>query len=205
MLFIDTFEVGSVPVQLESTVETSRATLPAGDYWIPKEDGSMMITERSTYSDFVGKIKSGRLYKQVEKCLEYSDDVYFVIEGRWSKFAKFPVKSAVGMVASISRKVDVMWLDGPNSTIHFLKYMHDKLAGTKKDIVIGRHVPKALSTADTAKYMLQAVPNVGPKTAEKLLNNRTIADLCVKSLPEMMKYGHYGRELYEALHHYEKG
>ena len=90
MIYIDTREKGQFPVKIKEAFNGEMRTLDAGDYMITKDKGVIVI-ERSSFADFAGKIKSGRLKEQARKCLEVSEDVYFVVENPWAaKYSKMP-------------------------------------------------------------------------------------------------------------------
>ena len=137
-LKIDTREDKLFVRKLRSRIEGDVIVLDAGDYWIQTEDKPIVI-ERSTYSDFVGKIMSGRLFKQVEKCLSVSNHVIFAIEfeGRhWNNYnyCSFPRAGFIGMLGSLTmRGVFPIILSGPSDTIQLISYFYNKIWGKKKE------------------------------------------------------------------------
>lgn len=172
VLLIDTREKGSLPAKLKKAVPYEERALGAGDYWIPKQEGFIII-ERSTYSDFIGKIMSGRLWEQVEKCLSKSDDVYFLLENPYmQRFSKFSYKATVGAKTSLSRRVKIFETRNASETFIFIKKLYDKYNTDRNvDYKETRVKPKKMTYLEQARFMLMGLNGVGESTVNKLFNN----------------------------------
>ena len=92
------------------------------------------MVERSTFADFIGKIKSGRLQEQVRKCKEVSDDVYFLLENPHSaKWSGMPKASIIGAMMSLTRQgVHVMVAQNAGDSYHVIRYLYDKYHSKRK-------------------------------------------------------------------------
>jgi len=152
--------------------------LGAGDFWIPKEEGYIII-ERSTYSDFVGKIMSGRLWDQIDKCKSKSDDVYFVLENPYLlNRSQISYKAVIGAMASMTRKgVRTFTTRNASETHHLIRYLYEKYNTAKKiDQSATRVKPKKMTFREQAIYALMGMNGIGEKTAESLLHGKTLSE-----------------------------
>ena len=177
-MIVDSREKGNLPKNIIKDFNADLMALGAGDYWIPKEDGYIII-ERSSYSDFVGKIISGRLWEQLEKCLSKSDDVYFVLENPYLlNRSKMSYKAVIGAMASLSRKgVKLFTTRNSNETYAFIKYLYEKYNTEKKvDQSETRVKPKKMTPREQALYMLMGCNGIGEKTAKSLLNGKSLSE-----------------------------
>ena len=171
MLLIDTREKGNLHKKLAAEFEHEYRALDAGDYWIPTEDGVIVI-ERSSYTDFIGKIMSGRLWDQMKKCMEKSTDVYFLLENPYAaRFSKFSFKATIGAKTSLSRHVKIFETRNATESFLFIKYLYERLHLNKKiSYKETRIKPRNMSNIEQAKYMLMGLNGVGESTVNKLFD-----------------------------------
>ena len=171
MIVYDTREKGKLPAMMEKEFggHMLRKALNAGDVLIQSDDKNIII-EISTSSDFISKIISGRLWKQAEKCLDASPDVYFIIENTKYELA-FSRKSYIGAMLSLTRLgIHVIQTHTKGDTMHVIRYLYNKYHTDKGSLQWGRKKPKGLSNSRQAEYMLMGVVGLGPKTATELLD-----------------------------------
>ena len=171
MILIDTREKGNVPELLAEKNEHEFRALHAGDYWIATESDPIVI-ERSTYSDFVGKIMSGRLWEQLEKCKSVSSRIYFIFEGGSLYQCNMNVKSIIGAMLSITAKgAFVIQTKGMAETIHAITYLHEKFGGGKVPTHYHSRIkPKHANEKEQTLMALQGYAKIGSKTAGDLLD-----------------------------------
>lgn len=172
-LLIDSREKGNLPQKVAHEIPNNEVkALDAGDYWIPKQQGFILI-ERSTYSDFIGKIISGRLWEQVRKCKEASDDVYFLLENPFmQKFSKVSYKAIVAAKASLSREVRLFETRNASETLVFIKKLYDKYnSDDNKEFKEVRVKPKKMSYYEQARFMLLGLNGVGDSTVNKIFES----------------------------------
>lgn len=177
---IDSREKGNLPSKLKEKVPYEIRALGAGDYWIPKEKGFIII-ERSSYSDFIGKIISGRLWQQVEKCTSKSDDVYFLLENPYmQRFSKFSYKATVGAKTSLSRKVKIFETRNATETFIFITKLYEKYNTDRKvDYKETRVKLKGMTDREMARYCLMGIRGIGQQIADKLLLGHTLAEVAM--------------------------
>ena len=137
--------------------------------------------------DFVGKIKSGRLWQQVEKCTGLSDDVYFILENPYSlKYTKMNLASIYGAMIALSRKCKIITTRSAGETKIVLMRLHERYATDRK--VNDGEMRVKLKTKDDdklAQYCLMGIPSVGSARAKELLADFSIAELCDLSLQDL--------------------
>ena len=188
VLLIDTREKGTLHKKLAELFPHEYLALGAGDYWIPKKEGFIVI-ERSTYQDFIGKIMSGRLWEQMKKCTEKSDDVYFLLENPYGqKFTKFSYKATIGAKTSLSRHVKIFETRNVTESFLFIKYLYEKYNMDRKfDFKETRYKPKGMTDKENARYCLMGIQGIGQQTADKLLENLTLAELTLFEREQLEK------------------
>ena len=186
MLYIDTRESGNCHKNIAREVEHEYMALDAGDYIIPKK-GGLVVIERSTYTDFAGKIMSGRLWQQLEKCTAITDDVYFILENPFSlKYTKMNLGSIYGAMLSLSRKCKIITTRSASETKIVILGLHTRFTTDKKVEASELRVKlKSKNTNELAKYCLMGITGVGSSRADKLLENRSIAELSQMSESEL--------------------
>ena len=186
MLFIDTREHGKLVDSLSESVPVKRIVLDAGDFLIPKPQGFVLI-ERSTFNDFVGKIKSQRLWEQVSKCTEITDDCYLLLENPFAlKYSQFNRKAVWAMITEVSRKMKIMMAMNTNDSYVFIKKLYDDYNTERK---LERHETRVKSRHMTdeqqALYCLMGIEDVGEVTAKKLLTGASIQELSKMSVEQL--------------------
>ena len=142
--------------------------LPCCDYIINNE----IAIERKTGRDFLVSILDGRLFRQAKAMKNSLPRPIFLIEGNPFQIdMDFTPESIRGVILSLQ----VIWY----IPVLFSKSKEDtcrifKMLGTQEqmqtDLLILRHGyrPKKLITRQL--YLLQGLPNVGPRLAKRMLN-----------------------------------
>ncbi|MGI0057754.1 MAG: ERCC4 domain-containing protein, partial [Nitrosarchaeum sp.] len=122
------------------------------------------------YTDFIGKIVSGRLWDQMTKCKEASDDVYFLLENPYmQKFSKVSYKAIVAAKTSLSRHVKLFETRNATESFVFIKKLYDKYnSDDNKDFKEVRVKPKKMSFYEQARFMLLGLNGVGDSTVNKM-------------------------------------
>ena len=189
-ILIDSREKGNLPKQVKEIIGDAEITvLDAGDYWIPKEQGFILI-ERSTYADFIGKIVSGRLWEQMRKCTEASDDVYFVLENPYmQKFSKVSYKAIVGAKTALSRHVKIFETRNASETLVFIKKLYDKYNNNdNSDFREVRVKPKSMTDKEQARFCLMGIRGIGQSIAEKLLESHSLAEVVLMTEDQLEQF-----------------
>ena len=186
MIIVDTREHGTVANSVLKWPNSKRMYLDGGDFWIVGNNRTV-ICERSTFTDFIGKMKSNRLHKQISKCMELSDDVYFILENpHGMRYSKMPRKSVYSMIVSMSEKVNVLIAQNGGDTLHCLSYLNKKYGENMiSKPVITRAVKKNATPLEQAKNVLIGISGLGDSRAESLMEDKSIADICRMDIEEI--------------------
>lgn len=180
MIVIDTREQNcKLAKEIAKIVDTECRVLDGGDYLIPCLGGSNVLIERMTITDFLGKVKSKRLFKQIGKMESMTDNFWLLIEEPYRlKFTKWNIASALSLLTTLSDKYKVFISYGINWSLHFILTLHKRYA-VERDVKYYecRAKLKDMSIEDMAVYMLMGVRGIGKTTAEKLLKEYSIKEI----------------------------
>ena len=178
-MIVDSREKGGIVGKLLKYSEIEVRALDCGDYWIKGENGAIVI-ERMTYSDFGGKVISGRLWKQMSKCFEHTNQVYVILENpNTMKFMKIEDVGYRGAILSLlGMGVKIIYSRTINDTVQYLERMRKKYEeGGKIAFSETRIKQRKMNARQTAEYMLMGVNGVGKKKAQQLLAGRSLFDV----------------------------
>lgn len=142
-----------------------RKRIEVADYLI----GMNVCVERKTLEDFLRSIYDGRIFNQIEDMRECCDTLIVIIEN-FSKVDSRARPSYLGALAYLSLKgVSLIRLSDLEETASFLSYLARKVEGDKPSTIPVRRKrrPKAF---EEAYSVLLSFPSIGPKSAEKLMN-----------------------------------
>lgn len=207
MIIYDTREKCRIPEMIrKARVYSREETLKAGDYLIPKPSGGNILVERSSFHDFVGKIISGRLWIQVEKCLDAEvGDTYFIIEGPFDwRNAGMRRKAIISAMVALTRKVKVLMTMNENDTFTVLEKMNRSYSSDHAPDIRefnSRVAPRVMDEDAQAEWVLQGLEGVGPKIAAKILRKAgSLAKVMEISEEEFLELGKVGKSVYRVLH-----
>ncbi len=141
--------------------------LGVGDYLL----SDRVCIERKTAVDFVGSIKTKRLFKQVALLKNHYEKPLFLIEGYhlYNVAGVYPtgIRGALAMIA-IASGIPVLFSKDKFDTVEFL------ITVAKQEQMLGREVSlfykrKAPSPASELERILESFPGIGPTIAKDLL------------------------------------
>ena len=152
-----------------------------GDYVV----GEGFCVERKSMRDFIQSIFKKRLFEQVERLREAYPRCCLVVEGDPSKVASLPNPSVFwGALARLitDAEVPVVFTPDEAHTALFLYSLAKKLQeGGEK--VEARYKPKMMGLRERQRFIVEGLPGVGPKLADRLL--RTLGSVrAVFNAPE---------------------
>ena len=166
---------GEVPFEVDM--------MNGGDCKIDGINGSWLI-EVSSIVDFIGKIKSGRLWEQAEKCLADTENVIFCIVGRNDNLRAKGVSmnARTGAKFSLMRRgIHVVHYNNYSQLLKLIKIIADKMDSKSKTTgEYSKSKPKEMSSYDQAMMMLMSVKGIGEATARKILAEGSIYDFIQK-------------------------
>lgn len=171
-----------IPTLHELNANLEVTQLKVGDYLI----GNTII-ERKTFSDFLSSMTSRRLLQQLKQMKQYKKAL-LIIEGR-SKiedYSNMHPNSYKGFILSISLnyQIPIIFTDDPEETALYLLVLAKQLAKNPQELSLHGRIPK--TKKEQKKYILESFPNIGPKTAEKLLKKfKTLTNIFGQSIEDL--------------------
>jgi len=173
------------------------AQLKIGDYLI----GGTVI-ERKTFSDFISSMISKRLQEQLRQMKKYKNQI-LIIEGFNYEYKYYLKNENVprGMILSaiLNHKIPIIFTKDEEDTAVFLILLAKR--NPKEESL--RHTPTFKNQKQQKQFILEGFPNIGPKSAKKLLKQfhtlkeifnaseedlkQTIKESKAKSLKEMIE------------------
>ncbi|HAH32708.1 MAG TPA: hypothetical protein DCL44_10390 [Elusimicrobia bacterium] len=146
--------------------------LAAGDYLVC----GRTLVERKTVADFTQSLYAGRLFDQIKRMKDSSEEVLLVIEGGKWYFSQVRPKAVRMAFLSVlvSWKVPVVFTKDCAGTAALLVELGEKALRCKKifytNRLFHRNRAKSLcSIEDSRMRLLSEIPGVGPKLAVKLM------------------------------------
>lgn len=144
--------------------------LQTGDYTISGEEQSFII-ERKEFTDFVNSYRKGKLYNQLNRCIEQPEfKAILLLEGDMKDAKRFTGASetelfgAIGVIVALSN-VRLLQTNSYEESCSLIRSIHNKIEQTthatpvrEKSIVHNRR-----------SHLLVGLPGVGEKTAKMLL------------------------------------
>ncbi len=176
---IDDREPAKIGRIMSKLIECEVMRLDVGD--VVCEEKSFAI-ERKSIVDFVGCVKSGKIFKDVMQLSQNFQHVYLIIEGhykdlRFGGFVQWTVDQHLGSIASLCARSRVQIITVDNAT-QFCK-LAVKLA-TKTDdgkvfsIKDTELLKNTITTNDMRLKLLSCFPGIGLKKAKMLLENNEV-------------------------------
>ena len=148
-------------------VDIKVKSLAVADYQVSDD----VAIERKTNSDFISSILDKRLHKQAKELVENFKKPLMILEGS-ELYSGFIHPNAVrGAMASIAVDfgIPIIPTRSPEDTAAMINRIAIReQTHVKSDIQI-RTEKKPLTTWEQQLYMIESLPNVGPVTARKLL------------------------------------
>ena len=162
--------------------------LPAGDFLVlgKRRENDSTLIERKTASDLLGSLEGkkseagmwekGRIWSQLEKMKESGVvDRQVLIEGNvtrvltaWRKKG-FTKRRLWGAYRGISKwNTHIVHTKNLLETVEYLSYLIDKKEKPKAEFSLRVSANKRMSLEDKRLYLLQGLPNIGPKTSRKI-------------------------------------
>ena len=168
------------------------AALPYGDYLI----NDRLTVERKTARDFLVSIIDLRLFKQVANLKKNCSHSFLLLEGDpYATGLNFAPEAIKGAILSVQTawQVPVVFSRSTEDSVDVITTVgrQDEVA-TDLVPLRGGYRPKKLKTRQL--YLLQGLPDVGPKLAKRLLNHfHSVGRVMSATVDELMEVGGVGR------------
>jgi ERCC4-type nuclease len=177
------------------------ARLPLGDYQVDEH----LLVERKTLPDFATSVIDGRLFTQASRLAASDREAIFILEGSGREAAEIgvPRHAMQGALIHISLILGIPVLRAmhPQETADLIVYCGGQLARIARGDV-KRSGWKPSKKRRRQLLMLQAIPGIGPKRAERLLNRfESIAALALAPHEDLLAIDGIGEELAHVIRH----
>ncbi len=175
-------------------VDIKVRSLAVADYQVSDD----VAIERKTNSDFVSSIMDKRLHKQAKELVENFKKPLMIIEGA-ELYSGFIHPNAVrGAMASIALDfgISIIPTRSPEDTAAMIyRIALREQTHEKSDIQI-RTEKKPLTTWEQQLYIIESLPNIGPVTARKLLEQfKSVKNIINASEDDLKKVEGIGNKI----------
>lgn len=160
---------GVMKALLAQNVQLTLEQLPVGDYRI----GADIVVEYKNVRDFVDSIIDGRLLSQLRD-LRTKRKPLLIIEGTEDLYSqrRIHTQAIQGMLATIisSYNIPLLRTSGPQETAGVIMALAKK-ANTSDERSYYMHTSKPTTLKEQQEYFISALPSIGAKLAEPLLQH----------------------------------
>nr|MDO8116530.1 ERCC4 domain-containing protein [Candidatus Sigynarchaeota archaeon] len=167
---MDTREPKEIQAWLEKEgVAVERQQLDVGDYVLSKD----VVIERKSGTDLTSSIMDNRLFDQVIRLYDAASSPVLILENFNSIFPSTAMNPAsiFGALVYLAWRFSMPMLPSRDwrDTALIIKRFAIRVQIKDEDPVLARGVPKLMTIDERKAYILQGLSNVGPKTAQKLI------------------------------------
>jgi len=142
--------------------------LSIGDYLVDHR----FLIERKSLADFAGSIIDGRLFRQAAQMVRQKLRIGFILEGTAQDLTGPRVRREAMQGALITINffygIPVLRSIGPEETARLLIYIGQQ-SGAFVGLSLPRHGHRPQGKRKRQLFILQGLPDIGPKRAERLL------------------------------------
>lgn len=204
-MYVDERERGSgVPEALAELGAAVVYTMAGvGDYIV----SDRVAIERKTVRDLAESLFDGRLFDQARRLSEHYEIPVLIVEGDPGKIEEYTTRGMQARMAlaslSIEHGVRVLWSANQRETARMIYSIACREQyGSKRSVVVHRK-PRLEKLWMQQLYVVQSLPGVGPRLAEKLLERLgSIEAICRASVVELERILGYERaqRVYRVIH-----
>ncbi|WP_158613661.1 ERCC4 domain-containing protein [Sulfodiicoccus acidiphilus] len=168
--------------------------------------------ERKSVRDLASSVFDGRLFDQAERLSESYRKAFLLIEGDLGLLERYVsnFKAIDLAVASVVADYDLrlVYSRDQEESAQILKKLAEKLQEGRASNISLHSKPKLSTLREKQLYLLQSLPNVGPKLSQRILDRfPTLAEFFEAPLPKLEEV--LGRakaeEVFKLLHSSSKG
>ena len=179
-------------------VDIKVKSLAVADYQVSDD----VAIERKTNTDFVSSIMDKRLHKQAKELVDNFKKPVIIIEGS-EFYSGFIHPNAVrGALASIAVDfgIPIIPTRSPEDTAAMINRIAIREQTQEKSAIQIRTEKKPLTTWEQQIYIVESLPNIGPVTARKLLEEfKTVRGVVNASEEELKKVEGIGDKIAKSI------
>ncbi|MDD3985502.1 MAG: DEAD/DEAH box helicase, partial [Methanobacterium sp.] len=166
-------------------VEVKIKSLVVADYQISQE----VAIERKTDKDFISSIMDKRLYKQAKELVENFKKPLIILEGTNLYSSSVNPNAIRGAIASIALDfgMPIIPTRSPEDTAAMIYRIALREQKQKQLDIQLRNEKKPLTTWEQQLFIIESLPNIGPVTARKLLEEFQTVKAIVNASEEDLK------------------
>jgi len=176
--------------------------LGVGDYIV----SDRVVVERKTVADLAESVFDGRLFDQARRMAEYYERPVLIVEGDIAGLERVTgrVTQVLQALAAVSldHGILVLWSRGPGDTAALLLTLSCREREAGRPVVVNRK-PRLDKLWMQQLYLVQSLPGVGPRLAERLLSRfGSVAAICRASVVELARVvgEERARRIYRVIH-----
>ena len=179
-------------LSLHDNLYLVKKRLALGDYQI-----SNWLIERKTLPDLVISLCDGRLFSQIARLSACDHNTALLIEGSSRDIASYDItrEALIGALCSISINFNMPILRSLSQaeSAKVLYFVAKQLHSRETELKLNGRKPKRKKNRQL--FILQSLPQVGPKLAQRLLNHfDNIEAVFIASAEELSKIEGIGQE-----------
>ncbi len=143
-------------------------SLAVADYQVSED----VAIERKTATDFISSIMDKRLHKQAKELVDNFKKPLMIIEGDNLYSSSIHPNAVRGAIASIAVDFGIPLIPtrSPEDTAAMINRIAIREQSNDKSAIQIRTEKKPLTTWEQQLYIVESLPNIGPVTAKKLLD-----------------------------------
>lgn len=142
--------------------------LSLGDYIVSDQ----IAVERKSAGDFARSLFDGRLFDQAKRLAEHYPVVVYVVEGNPLRLYRYRnrVKQLTAAITTlvVDFNARVIYSEGPWHTAMIIESLAKRASRERRQVVLHKK-PRLSSIRDWQLYIVESFPGIGPKTAERIL------------------------------------
>ncbi len=177
--------------------------LDVGDYLVSDE----VVFERKTVEDLIRSVFDGRLFDQARRLSETYPKPVLVVEGKfdalWEKTGRATQVRQALLAIALDYGIRVVYTRDPGDTARVIYYTARREQVERKRPVVIHRKRRLETLREKQLYVLQSLPGVGPRLAERLLEYfGSIEAVCRASIVELARVvgEARAREIYRVIH-----
>ncbi|MCE4602477.1 MAG: helix-hairpin-helix domain-containing protein [Desulfurococcales archaeon] len=180
-------EKSGIPSILEASgLVVIRRQLPIGDYIVSDQ----VVIERKSAYDFAKSLFDGRLFEQARRMSESYPIIIYIVEGDPGRIRRFAGlhRQLYSAMATLTIDYDARILvsNGPQGSAELIASIARRIQSEGGGRVVIHKKPKMDDLESWQLYVLQSFPQVGPKTAERILERfGTVERFCRATMAEL--------------------